>query len=78
VFVGHSVGGLYARAFAAEYFDEVAGMVFVDATTAGQFDQIPRLARGQKVPGDDTACGVDPCLDRRAAFRGSPGLLYGL
>ena len=51
VFVGHSVGGLYARAFAAEYFDEVAGMIFVDATTPGQFAQIPSLARGQRVLG---------------------------
>jgi pimeloyl-ACP methyl ester carboxylesterase len=51
VFAGHSVGGLYARAFAAEYPDEVAGMIFVDATTPGQFAQIPRLERGQKVLG---------------------------
>lgn len=51
VFVGHSVGGLYARAFAAEYPDEVAGMVFVDATTSRQFSQIPALARGQRALG---------------------------
>jgi pimeloyl-ACP methyl ester carboxylesterase len=51
VFVGHSAGGLYARAFAAEYPDEVAGMVLVDATTPGQFAQIPGLVRGQQVLG---------------------------
>jgi pimeloyl-ACP methyl ester carboxylesterase len=51
VFVGHSAGGLYARAFAAQYPNEVAGMVFVDATTPGQFAQIPTLVRGQQTVG---------------------------
>jgi pimeloyl-ACP methyl ester carboxylesterase len=31
VLVGHSAGGLYARVYAHEYPDEVAGMVLVDA-----------------------------------------------
>jgi pimeloyl-ACP methyl ester carboxylesterase len=31
VLVGHSAGGLYARVYAREYPDEVAGMVLVDA-----------------------------------------------
>jgi pimeloyl-ACP methyl ester carboxylesterase len=31
VLVGHSMGGLYVRAYAFEYPDEVAGMVLVDA-----------------------------------------------
>jgi pimeloyl-ACP methyl ester carboxylesterase len=31
VLVGHSLGGLYARLYAATYPDEVAGMVLVDA-----------------------------------------------
>ena len=48
VFVGHSAGGLYARAFATQYPNEVVGMVFVDATTPGQFAQIPTLVRGQQ------------------------------
>ena len=51
VFVGHSAGGLYARAFATQYPNEVAGMVFVDATTPGQFVQIPTLVRGQQAVG---------------------------
>jgi pimeloyl-ACP methyl ester carboxylesterase len=33
VLVGHSAGGLNVRLFAAEYPDEVVGMVLVDATT---------------------------------------------
>lgn len=32
VLVGHSAGGLNVRLFANDYFDEVAGMVLVDAT----------------------------------------------
>jgi pimeloyl-ACP methyl ester carboxylesterase len=30
--VGHSIGGAYARMFAAEHCEEVAGLVLVDAT----------------------------------------------
>ena len=33
VLVGHSVGGLIARVYAAEYPREVAGMILVDSTT---------------------------------------------
>lgn len=32
VLVGHSLGGLYTRAFAGHYPDEVAGMVLIEAT----------------------------------------------
>jgi hypothetical protein len=53
----------------AEYPDEVAGMIFVDATTPGQFAQIPSLKRGQKTLGDDAACGRDARLDRSTAAR---------
>jgi pimeloyl-ACP methyl ester carboxylesterase len=34
VLAGHSFGGLYVRAFAATYPDEVAGMVLIDSTAA--------------------------------------------
>ena len=33
VLAGHSFGGLYVRSFAAQYPDEVAGLVLVDSTT---------------------------------------------
>ncbi len=34
VLAGHSFGGLYVRSFAAQYPDQVAGMVLVDSTAA--------------------------------------------
>jgi pimeloyl-ACP methyl ester carboxylesterase len=35
VFVGHSNGGLYGRLYAAEFPDDVAGMVFIDPNSVG-------------------------------------------
>jgi pimeloyl-ACP methyl ester carboxylesterase len=37
VLVGHSLGGLYARVFAADYPEDVAGMVLLDATHPDMF-----------------------------------------
>src|SRR6266567_5584497 len=36
VLVGHSAGGIYIRAYAAEHLDRVAGMVLVDSSHEGQ------------------------------------------
>ena len=36
VLVGHSAGGLYGRAYAAEHLDRVAGMVLVESSHEGQ------------------------------------------
>jgi pimeloyl-ACP methyl ester carboxylesterase len=41
VLVGHSFGGLYVRTYAAEYPDEVAGMVLVDATHPDLWKRLP-------------------------------------
>jgi pimeloyl-ACP methyl ester carboxylesterase len=41
VLVGHSIGGLYARAFNHLYPDEVAGLVLVDAAHPEQLDRYP-------------------------------------
>jgi len=41
VLAGASVGGLYIRQFAATYSSEVAGLVFVDASTPEQIAAIP-------------------------------------
>jgi pimeloyl-ACP methyl ester carboxylesterase len=41
VMVGHSYGGLYARAHAARYPDETAGMVLVDSSHPDQFERLP-------------------------------------
>ena len=36
VLVGHSAGGIYVRAYAAEHLDRVAGMVLVESSHEGQ------------------------------------------
>jgi len=41
--VGHSIGGIYVRQFAADYPDEVVGMVLVDAANPYQFDRYPEM-----------------------------------
>jgi pimeloyl-ACP methyl ester carboxylesterase len=41
VLVGHSLGGPYVRVFAAQYPDEVAGMVLLDAQPADAFTALP-------------------------------------
>jgi pimeloyl-ACP methyl ester carboxylesterase len=41
VLVGHSIGGPYSMTYAAQYPDEVAGMVLLDSTSPHQFDAIP-------------------------------------
>jgi pimeloyl-ACP methyl ester carboxylesterase len=41
VLVGHSVGGLYVRVYAAQYPQDVAGMVLIDAEHPNQWTQSP-------------------------------------
>ena len=41
VLAGHSFGGLYVRTFAAEYPEEVAGLVLVDSTAAADGPESP-------------------------------------
>jgi pimeloyl-ACP methyl ester carboxylesterase len=43
VLVGHSIGGVYARAFAARHMSRVAGMVLVDSSHEGQWAVLPAL-----------------------------------
>jgi pimeloyl-ACP methyl ester carboxylesterase len=42
ILVGHSSGGPYVRVFAAQYPDEVAGMVLLDAQPAEAFTALPQ------------------------------------
>lgn len=45
VLVGHSIGGIYVRQYAADYPDEVSGMVLVDASHPGQFERYPEMSK---------------------------------
>jgi pimeloyl-ACP methyl ester carboxylesterase len=42
VLMGHSISGIYLRAYAAHYPEDLAGLVFVDGSTPLQEDRIPR------------------------------------
>jgi pimeloyl-ACP methyl ester carboxylesterase len=44
VLAGHSLGGLYVRQFAADYPDEVAGMVLIEASHPDQAAHLPAEA----------------------------------
>jgi pimeloyl-ACP methyl ester carboxylesterase len=41
ILIGHSMGGIYLRAFAARHLDRVAGMVLVDSSHEGQWAVLP-------------------------------------
>jgi len=72
VLVGHSIGGPYALTYAAQYTDEVTGMVLVDSTSPHQFDAIPSYPRTYAMM--RRAYGVMPTLARLglgAALAGS-------
>jgi pimeloyl-ACP methyl ester carboxylesterase len=45
VLVGHSIGGIYVRQFAAEYPEDVVGMVLVDAGHPYQFERYPDMGK---------------------------------
>ena len=45
VLVGHSIGGVYIRQFAASYPEEVVGVVLVDASHPEQFDRFPEMLK---------------------------------
>ena len=44
VLVGHSTGGTYALTYAAQYPQQVAGMVLLDSSSPEQFTAIPSYA----------------------------------
>ena len=45
VFVGHSMGGIFGRAYAALYPDEVSGMALVDASHPEQIERSPNIRK---------------------------------
>lgn len=49
VLVGYSLGGIYVRQFAAQYPDEVVGIVLVDASHPEQFDRYPQIVKDNEL-----------------------------
>jgi pimeloyl-ACP methyl ester carboxylesterase len=41
ILMGHSIAGVYDRAYIARYPSDIAGMIFVDASTPDQFKRFP-------------------------------------
>jgi pimeloyl-ACP methyl ester carboxylesterase len=74
VLVGQSIGGLYARLYAHEHPEQVAGMVLVDATHEEQYLRMPEaIARMQK-----TSNKVGPLMFGLFQALSSSGLLAPL
>lgn len=67
VLVGHSIGGLYVRAFADQHPDEMAGMVLVDAVHPEDFKRFPEEEEQEKTYSMITA--FFPALARIGLFR---------
>ena len=70
--VGHSIGGLYARAFYYHNSQEVVGIILVDSTHEDQFDRLPEPIK-QRMEFMDA---VLPVVRESARF-GIPRLISG-
>lgn len=60
VLVGHSLGGPYVMAYTRKFGDQVAGLVFVDASHP---DQTKRLAEASKQPADSGVAAIRTASD---------------
>ena len=72
VLAGHSFGGLYVRIFAAQYPDEVAGMVLIDSTGA----HLPASTSAQSWGPDDILARASVLASTSARL--GVGRLFGL
>ncbi|HTP09716.1 MAG TPA: alpha/beta fold hydrolase, partial [Anaerolineae bacterium] len=64
VLVGHSLGGIYARVFNAQYPGEVIGMVLIDATHPDNW-----VRQSESIPALQTAATVSTVLARIGLMR---------
>jgi pimeloyl-ACP methyl ester carboxylesterase len=67
VLVGHSIGGLYTRAFIDQYGDEVAGLVLLDSAHPEQYERDPSL--GEQNRSYLQLSAIFPLLARIGLFR---------
>jgi pimeloyl-ACP methyl ester carboxylesterase len=67
VLVGHSIGGIYVRTYAADYPDQVAGLVLLDASHPEQLDRHPEYLTANEAYLQQSA--VFPALARLGLFR---------
>jgi pimeloyl-ACP methyl ester carboxylesterase len=68
--VGHSAGGTYVMTYAAQYPDDVAGMVLLDSMSPYEFTDLPGFATEQSMM--RRGLGVLPSLTRLGAARVLP------
>jgi pimeloyl-ACP methyl ester carboxylesterase len=70
VLVGHSTGGVYAMAYAAQHPEQVAGMVLLDSATPEQFTALPRYPSSYAMM--RRALGIAPAAARLGLGRFVP------
>jgi pimeloyl-ACP methyl ester carboxylesterase len=68
VLVGHSLGGLFVRAYADRYPDEVAGLVLLDPSHPDQMERLPPVMREQFLLGQKVLA-MAPALARVGLLR---------
>jgi pimeloyl-ACP methyl ester carboxylesterase len=67
ILVGHSSGGVYVRIFAAEYPDDVVGMVLLDSQPVDPFTELPTYATFYE--STPVLYGILPSVARLGVFR---------